>query len=1073
MRTGRPQDPPVSPLLWIFGGLFSLSGALGLAYEVLWLRKLLLIFGNTVYASSAVLTVFFGGVGLGSWWGGWWSERRPERGLWAYAWLEIIIGLYALITPELFQIIERIYIPIYRASGLSPAVFLSASFVCTTAILLLPTMCLGATFPLLVRGVRKAKSASSSVTALFYGLNTLGAMAGTAGVYYVALQRLGWLASVQCAGLLNLVVGTSAWILSRRVQHVGVSARSQASEEHPDALPATMPASQPPIRGLLLVFGISGFAALSYEVAWTRALSLVVGSSIYAFCLMLTTFLGGLAVGGLLGRWWLTRRAATGQQLVVVELALAVCGLASIVEFQWLPEWFVRLMPLVGISFNGMTALQLVLSMGVMALPAIGFGFLFPLFLDMFTEGQPRWGHRLGVAYAVNTLGGILGSFLCGFWLVPTVGLAWTIAIAALANLAAALLVYGRISRAALPVRWAMAGATALLWVGAAAWQIVPSWNRAVMSAGAYLSPSTYERTSVAALQQQYDLLFYRESVNSTVSVHRTKRNPQELFLKIGGKADASTGIDMGTQILLAQVPLLLRPESRDVLVIGLGSGVTVGSVVRHPVERVDVAEVDPAVAEAARYFAVANSHALDDPRVHVHVADGRNFLLATPRDYDLIISEPSNPWMAGIATLFTEEFYEHAKRRLRPGGLMCQWFHLYHMFPSDVKLVLRTFQQVFPYVSVWSSIPGDVLLVGSDQPYQVSYEVFRQRFAQPMVREDVARMHLTDPRVLLELCWLGPSEVRRVCANAPGLHRDDLPWLEFDAPKALHDVPAFRVNYLGLRQFKTLPRAVVPDVPPAPEESAYYAALGEVYQYRREFEPAAQALERAVALDPANRGASAALEQVDTQLNRDVKMRRSLEESIALNHTNLQLYRLLARLLRQQGQLEESWRVYARAAAVRVPDAEFAADMASVLRKLQRVVEASECLRSARSQDAHERPELVVALAQTLNELRRWDDAAQLLRAALSRHPNEPTLLLLLAHARMAQGHHDEARTLFERVAALAPLPEAYFGLGVLARQQGDVRQATEWMMTGLRFDPYNVKALEILAELQELSHG
>src|SRR3989338_2581290 len=219
----------------------------------------------------------------------------------------------------------------------------------------------------------------------------------------------------------------------------------------------------------------------------------------------------------------------------------------------------------------------------------------------------------------------------------------------------------------------------------------------------------------------------------------------------------------MGTQVLSAHVPLLLHPDPRRVLVIGLGSGVTVGHAARHPVSLVHCAEIEPAVIEGARYFEKENYGVHENPKVSLVVADGRNFLRATRQEYDVIISEPSNPWMAGLAYLFTREFYTLAKRRLAPDGVMCQWLQLYGLFPRDVKLMLKTFHEAFPHVSVWSSVPGDLLLVGSMAPQQVAYRELAERMARPAIRESLAVVHAERPDVLLQLFWLGTREVEAV----------------------------------------------------------------------------------------------------------------------------------------------------------------------------------------------------------------------------------------------------------------------------------------------------------------------
>ena len=780
-------------------GLFFVSGAVGLIYEVLWLRKLLLVFGSTVYAVSTILTVFFGGLALGSWLFGRFIDRDESAGLRWYAACEAAIGLSAFLTFPLFGVIERIYIPLYRASGFSPSVLVGAAFLCSVGVLLIPTTLMGGTFPLLSRFLIRTSQGRGMKIASLYGINTAGAMAGTLFVYYVALPGLGWRITLLCAGLINLLLGVIARALNRRFQREGVASVESSVARRSPAPRDEPPASREERRSaawLMVAFGVSGFSAMAYEVAWTRSLSLVLGSSIYAFCLMLATFLGGMALGSFAARWFLRRHAASIKQFVLLETCLAGYGLFSISLFGVIPDWLVRLWPLLGGSFTGLSALQALLCISVMALPTVCLGLLFPLVGELVTGRLSQLGKRLGLVYAINTFGGILGSFLCGFWLIPGVGIAWTLVIAAMGNLVAALIVYVRSS----PTRvraLSLALATFAVYLGVGYGLFVPSWQRQVLAAGVFVNPGKFQETSVAAAMQQQELLFYRESLNTTVSVHRDRRRGH-LFLKVGGKTDASPGLDMGTQVLAAHGPRLFHPRAERVLLIGLGSGVTLGSLGRHPVSVLHCAELDPAVVEGARLFADYNYRIHDDPRVRIFVADGRNFLLATPNQYDVIISEPSNPWMAGVANLFTREFYQLAKQRLAPHGVMAQWVQLYRIFPADVKLLLKTFQEVFPYVSVWSTIPGDLVLIGSLEPQQLDYEALVRQLAQPAIKEDLDRVALGNPRVLLESFRLGPEQVRQVVSDTPWVHEDDQPWVEFSAPKALYVGETFGIRGLS-----------------------------------------------------------------------------------------------------------------------------------------------------------------------------------------------------------------------------------------------------------------------------------
>ena len=1036
-------------------GLFFLSGALGLVYEVLWLRKLLLVFGSTVHATGTVLTVFFGGLALGSWVFGRLIDRQDTAGLKWYAACEAGIGLYAFATPWLFQAIERIYIPLYRASNFSSGVLVGASFVCTAAILLVPTVLMGGTFPLVSRFLVRSVRERGLTIASLYGVNTAGAVAGTLAVYYVGLQRLGWLATLQCAGLLNLMIGVVARACDRNLRLAGFAPSSERSAKSRPPGPVPL---EPDVLIVLAAFGLSGFAAMAYEVAWTRGLSLVLGSSVYAFCLMLATFLAGIALGSFAARLSLRATRARPDDIVLLEMALAVYGLFSIPLFGWLPEWFVTLWPLFGGSFTGLSALQAALSVAVMALPTFFMGLLFPIVGDLVTGHLAQLGRRLGLAYAVNTLGGILGSFLCGFWLIPQLGIAWTLVIAALINLASGLTVYVRFSAAPALRRIALAAGSVAVYLGLGWLVFVPSWQRQVLAAGAYLQPESFREASVADAARESEILFYRESLNATVSVHRN-RNSRHLFLKVGGKTDASTGVDMGTQILLAQIPMAIHPNPKRVLVIGLGSGVTVGSVGRHPVSAIDCAEIDPAVVEGARYFADYNHRIHEDPRVQLHVADGRNFLLAHPASYDVIIVELSNPWMAGIANLYTKEFFELCRRRLAPGGIMCQWLHLYRIFPSDVKLILKTFQEVFPATSVWSTVPGDIVAVGSVGPHQLEYGRLERLLAVPAIREDLDRIRLTHPLAFLESFWLGPEQVRRLTADVGWAHTDDHPELEFSAPKALYSRAAFKTNYDGMKGLKAPASAIAPEAPDAEQDAAFHLALARAAQFREEPDAALQAFERALELEPDDAAASLELGRLAAQRGLTGKAEAALRRAMESDARNPDAHYEWARLLWRQERFDDALKHYERAAALAVPDSAQAEEIGNAFRFRRHWEKAADYLQAAARDGAA--PSASLALGGTLKELGRYDEAVRVLEPA----SEQPAGALALAKVYQAQGRAGDAERLLLRVVKQAPkTAEAYFGLGAIALDGGDLGRARRWLIDGLRYDPYNAKALELL---------
>ncbi len=1049
---------------------YFLSGALGLVYEILWLRRLLLVFGSTVHAVSTVLTVFFGGLALGSWLFGRLIDRRGQvAGLRWYAALEAGIGLYAFATLPLFGLIERLYIPVYRASNFSPTVLVTASFLCAALILLLPATLLGGTFPILSRFLIRTGGERGTKLATLYAVNTAGAVIGTLGVYYVGLPMLGLSRTLICAGVLNLGIGGLCFLFDQHLGSLGFHRPAAAPEPAAEIRPQEdePPASQ---RGLFFAFGLSGFAAMVYEVAWTRTLSLVLGSSIYAFCVILATFLAGMALGSFAVRSSLQRRRAELPDIIKLELLLGAYGLASVVLFNQLPDWFVVLWPAWGKSFATLSALQAALSAMAMLPPTLMMGALFPLVSDLATHRLSSLGRRLGSIYAINTLGGIIGSFLGGFVLIPQLGLPWAIVVAALFNLLAAASIFVTSATAARrSVRLGLSAAVLSASVGLSAMVLVPMWQREVFAAGVYLTPGEFAHSSVREVAERPTLLFYRDSLNATVSVHQQGRI---LSLKIGGKTDASNGIDMGSQILAAHLPLLLHHgEAHSVFVLGLGSGVTLGHAGRYPVKRLDCAEIDPAVVEAARLFKEYNYGIHDDPRVRIYAADGRNFLLASQRPYDVIISEPSNPWMAGLAYLFTQEFYQLAKRRLAPGGVMCQWLQLYRLFPADVKLVLRTFHAEFPYVTVWSSVPGDLLLIGSQEPLEIDFARLQQQMAQPAIRDSLRMAGVERPEALLQLLWLGPRELEAVTADTPWLHQDDQPSVEFNAPKALYLDANLPLNYAGLQRFRAPVQELVHGYqPPAVEDTALALSLARLWLFRDEQQLAEAELRGAVARDPGSVEAWRMLGELSLQNHRLLQADAAFRRAAQAAPGDPSAFQSLGRLNLSQGRFPEALEWYGQAVRFAPENANLAAEIGDAWQGAQQLAWAAEWYRSAISLSPQPVKTLWEASARTSRRLKAWSDAEAMGRSGAQLFPGDALFDLIAGEALLEQGRLPEAVDRFQRARAVAPKAvEVYYGLGRIALAQGQAVQAVRLLREGLRHEPYHHASLDLLSRLTQ----
>ena len=595
---------------------------------------------------------------------------------------------------------------------------------------------------------------------------------------------------------------------------------------------------------------------------------------------------------------------------------------------------------------------------------------------------------------------------------------------------------------------------------------VIPLWQRQVLVAGVYLDPEHFQQGSVYQVSADSKLLYYRDSFNATVSVHQSG---DKIFLKVGGKTDVSTGLDMGTQVLSAHIPMLLHKDPKRVLVIGLGSGVTLGHVGRYPVSTIHCAEIDPAVIEAARYFKEYNYGIHDDPRTTIFSADGRNFLLASPEQYDVIISEPSNPWMAGLAYLFTQEFYQLAKRRLAPGGVMGQWLQLYRIFPSDVKLMLKTFHEEFPYVSVWLPIPGDILLVGSMEPHQVDYADLSARMASPKIRESLATVYADTPELLLESYWLGTREVEELTADVEWLHQDDLPWVEFNAPRALYVAGSHLINYGGLAGFKGEPSTLVPDYDGPPKTAESYLSLASRLSFRGELVKQRDVLEEAIALDPDSSATWLRLGEVYARTGQLLPAREALREAARLAPEDPAPLQRLARMTCQQEQFEQAQALFEQAASHQAPDSVLAEEIGDCLARGRQFAWTAEYYRSAISQGGGARSLLVAAYAGAFIELERWEAAEGVLRFGVGAFPRHVSFPLLLGNVLFEQERLLEASSWFEQVLDLVPnSAEAYYGLSRVALQLGQMEEGEVLLRRVLEQKPYHREVLQMLQQTE-----
>lgn len=706
------------------------SGACALTYQVAWMREFRLIFGGTTAANAAVVAIFMGGLALGSMLLGSRADRAVSP-LGMYAALEAIVALSAAVSPWLIARVRDAYVALGGQSELGQPGAVLARLLLAAAVLAIPTIAMGGTLPALARFATSSGDERRGSLGLLYGLNTLGAVAGAIAATFLLLEHFGTRQTLWLAATFNLLPALTAWRISRR------AATSPLPLPPQEEQPAVEFSSGPPEKlsrwTTCTAAALVGLAFFAMELVWYRMLAPLLGGTTYTFGLILAVVLAGIGVGGSIYPLVMQSVRPSARMLALT------CGLEALfvaIPFA-LGDRLAVLAELrrqaAGTSYLSLVVGWIVVAAIVVFPASVVAGVQFPLLISLTGERERNIGRDLGLVFAANTLGAIAGALLGGFVLLPLLSApgAWLAVVLLLAALGLSLtaidLRRSAENRARLltPVAASFLAALCLTAEGPTA-----AWRHSGVGVGRAIVGTVSAADLLQRLRRiESELIWDEDGREACVAL---MKNDRGLYFCVTGKSDGHAIGDASTQISLGVLPALLHPEPKSALVVGLGTGETAGWLAEvGSLTSVEVVEIEPVIREVARWCALGNRDVLRNPKVSIIINDAREHLLTCSGRFDLILSEPSNPYRAGVANLFTREFYDSVESRLRPGGLFVQWLQCYEVDLPTIAMVLETARRVFPSVEIWSADQDhDLLLVCSREDLAAARPDLRDRLA-------------------------------------------------------------------------------------------------------------------------------------------------------------------------------------------------------------------------------------------------------------------------------------------------------------------------------------------------------
>lgn len=724
--------------------LYFVSGFCGLVYEVVWSRMLVLVMGNTTYATSTILASFMAGLSLGSYFWGKKIDRGKSSPLFVFGCLEIIIGVSAIALYFAIQYAVPVEIFILKwTAGLNTGV-IAVRFLFSFLLLCLPTFFMGGTFTVIGKYLIGREKGAGSKSALLYGINTLGALLGAFFTGFFLIAIFGHFKVHIATASLNILTGFAAISLFHLI------GKKAAPPIKSKKAPVTKPKKSSPIPGsvmVLVLLGtvVAGFSTMAYQVLWTRILVLVIDNSVYSFTCIVMMFLGGIALGSLMAVPLLRSKKFMPAVFALLHIGFAVS--AFMFPFIIHPMQVPAETRYYAFLIDRLPFLTI--------LPAIFSGILLPLAVHIYKAKTAKPGSRLGSIYALNTLGCVLGALAVSFWLIPKLGFRNTMLLLP----ALSLLVGGLIALIAMPRRYGIPMTVSVL----------------IMAIiGIIIMPADHFKSRYAELEPQSRLIYYEESIAATATIFDRPDASRVFYLNGIPEVDTSL-LSVMTFRLMGALPNLLHPKPQRALMITFGAGITTATAAKF-VPEIECVDIADQAENISRNFIRINDRIHENNKFTLVVDDARHFLQHTNKKYSVIVSDATHPRVYDSWVLFTKEFYTLVKSTLAQNGIFCQWVPFHGLHPDQYTAIINTFAHIFPNTSIWRVKNAYSLMIATPAPLTIDFKLFYAKLNQASIQKHLREVGLESPFYILQFFSIGPKRLAQLKSSSPPLLTDNSP---------------------------------------------------------------------------------------------------------------------------------------------------------------------------------------------------------------------------------------------------------------------------------------------------------